>query len=441
VQKRAVKACDTIGNSGMHRMDNAVHLAASRCDGQAHGGCQAGCLLYWKEAWLQRVQLDAEALADGEPDPGQPTAGPVDTGAEPCTLATLTQATRVETPDSDEEVFACQATEMPNAAPVHLAGWDPRQYVRDVTSGNVRPLSMMRSLLIHLFNQFQWANHRFLPSLPLIHGAKRYPFLEGRLEGRTPKETLNLQPGEFVVVKSKEEILQTLDKQERNRGLRFHNGRLKYCGSASGSCAALIRSSTNGPGGWCTSGATASSSTAPSVPPITSSTVPGASTRIGERSGYGGSTALVVGRSLPRDTAIADGAPKPTDHAPGAAGVGNFVDTAVDHVRAQGNRRQARSEAQEFDDVMAPEDPAIGASAIANHEERLGLPVRSPLPERGRGIRPEPIADGGVGHELGAEAHCSSSHSEVTILPAVQALVEAANGIEDKPSEPEPSSV
>jgi hypothetical protein len=43
VDKLALKLCDTINGSGMYRMDHAVHLAGVRCDGQAHGGCQAGC--------------------------------------------------------------------------------------------------------------------------------------------------------------------------------------------------------------------------------------------------------------------------------------------------------------------------------------------------------------------------------------------------------------
>ncbi|MBX6383676.1 MAG: hypothetical protein IRZ07_12005, partial [Microbispora sp.] len=55
VHKVAHKLCDTIGRSGMRRMENAVHLAGARCDGSAHGGCQTACLLYWKEAWLKRV--------------------------------------------------------------------------------------------------------------------------------------------------------------------------------------------------------------------------------------------------------------------------------------------------------------------------------------------------------------------------------------------------
>ena len=56
VDKVAHKLCDTISGSGLHKMENAVHLTDSRCDGTAHGGCQTACLLYWKEAWLKRVE-------------------------------------------------------------------------------------------------------------------------------------------------------------------------------------------------------------------------------------------------------------------------------------------------------------------------------------------------------------------------------------------------
>jgi len=29
------------------------HLAGLRCDGSAHGGCQAECNLFWKDVWLK----------------------------------------------------------------------------------------------------------------------------------------------------------------------------------------------------------------------------------------------------------------------------------------------------------------------------------------------------------------------------------------------------
>ena len=54
VSKRAHKTCDPPKRPRRRRrMANAVHLEDVRCDsGQAHGGCQAGCLIFWKEAWL-----------------------------------------------------------------------------------------------------------------------------------------------------------------------------------------------------------------------------------------------------------------------------------------------------------------------------------------------------------------------------------------------------
>ena len=55
VYKRAHKTCDTITYSGSQRIANAVHLEGIRCNGQAHGGCQAECLIFWKEAWMKRT--------------------------------------------------------------------------------------------------------------------------------------------------------------------------------------------------------------------------------------------------------------------------------------------------------------------------------------------------------------------------------------------------
>jgi hypothetical protein len=53
VFKRAHKTCDTVFPTRSRRVDRSVHLA-TRCDGQAHGGCQAAdCLIFWKEAWLK----------------------------------------------------------------------------------------------------------------------------------------------------------------------------------------------------------------------------------------------------------------------------------------------------------------------------------------------------------------------------------------------------
>ena len=54
----AHKTCDTVNKTGGRRMRNAVHLEGLRCDGAAHGGCQAQCLLFFKEAWLEPAPDD-----------------------------------------------------------------------------------------------------------------------------------------------------------------------------------------------------------------------------------------------------------------------------------------------------------------------------------------------------------------------------------------------
>jgi hypothetical protein len=58
VYKRAHKTCDTVFPTRGRRVSSAVHLE-TRCDGSAHGGCQAGCLIFWKEAWLKPVKSNA----------------------------------------------------------------------------------------------------------------------------------------------------------------------------------------------------------------------------------------------------------------------------------------------------------------------------------------------------------------------------------------------
>ena len=59
VSRRVEKICDTIAATGSRRMRDTVYLEDLRCDGSGHGGCQAGCRIYWKEAWLRRVDGDA----------------------------------------------------------------------------------------------------------------------------------------------------------------------------------------------------------------------------------------------------------------------------------------------------------------------------------------------------------------------------------------------
>jgi hypothetical protein len=210
VDKLATKLCDTISWSGMRRMEDAVHLGGTRCDGSGHGGCQAGCLLYWKEAWLKRVD---DGAATPAPTADTPTA----------TSATLAAAAQPE-----PGRFACQATELLRAAPTPVPSWDLRQYVGDVTSGNASAWATVRSVLVGAFNEYQDFSKR-LPHRLRIKGGERYPFIRGFLT-KTPDERLGLQPGDLVRVKSREEIVATLDTGNKNRGMTFDGEMLRHCG-------------------------------------------------------------------------------------------------------------------------------------------------------------------------------------------------------------------
>jgi hypothetical protein len=232
VDKVAAKACDTITNSGMYRMHNAVHLSNSRCDGSAHGGCQASCNIYWKEAWLRKIE-GPETINAVSQEPGQAgrsiRARPVSPAV--CTIKTLSRETRKDlgSVPSGNPCYACQATELLRAAPERIAPWNANSYIRDVRSGNVAGWAMSVCLLIGVFNKAQDALHRLLPERLSIRAGRRFPFIKGKLQ-KTPQATLGLRPGELVRIKSKEEIVGTLDVNNRNRGLSFDAEMLRYCG-------------------------------------------------------------------------------------------------------------------------------------------------------------------------------------------------------------------
>ena len=211
VYKSAHKTCDTIQRYVGRRMNNAVHLDGVRCEGTAHGGCQAGCLLFWKEAWLKPVR---GPHAEAHPTP------PVTPSPSHCSRDALARATRASGAENgDEARYRCQATELLRAT-TPLAWWDPRQYARDIWSGNVRLRDLVRYLLIAAFNSVMRLHWR----------GRQYPYIRGLAAKTTPTETLNLQPNELVQVRTKAEIMPTLNEHQRNRGLWFDMEMVPYCG-------------------------------------------------------------------------------------------------------------------------------------------------------------------------------------------------------------------
>jgi hypothetical protein len=211
----AHKTCDTISSpsSGLRKLDHTVHLAGARCDGSAHGGCQAGCLLFWREEWLETT--------DGVPlrEQSRPSVA---------TEETL-HADTVQGADTDgATLYRCAATEVLRATKP-LPALEPAQYVADVRSGNFSALYVLRGLLVLVFNKAQGLSNKVLPRRLRIAGGRLYPFYRGKGLGPAP-EPLRLQPGELVEVKSKDEIMGALSPESKHGGLIFDGEMLPYCG-------------------------------------------------------------------------------------------------------------------------------------------------------------------------------------------------------------------
>ena len=207
VSASAHKACDTIETYRNRRVENAVHLGV-RCDGSAHGGCQAGCLLYWKTAWLRPV--------DG------PTSQHASLISPPSVVDTsvIDRATRAfESGPSDQVRYSCQATRLVEASSP-MRRTDVRQFWMDLTSGNVSLWKMIRYMPLAVYNTIV----RRLPR------GRTIPSIKGLAGRKTPSEVLDLQPGELVEVKSADEIMRTLDGNGSNRGMVFDTEMLPFCG-------------------------------------------------------------------------------------------------------------------------------------------------------------------------------------------------------------------
>jgi len=208
VYKSAHKTC-TPPSLLLRTIDDTVHLEGLRCDGQAHGGCQAGCLIFWKEAWLRPV--------DG-PAPQDQAAAPPPQAPAPEVLLRATRRPPAE--GATEELYRCQSTDLVHATRA-ATWWSPGMLLKDLTSGNVSLLDLLRYGSLSLLNAVLGLLNR-----------RSYPFLRPRSGDKTPSAELDLQPGEQVVVRSEDEIMGTLNERKKNRGLRFDVEMWPYCGKS-----------------------------------------------------------------------------------------------------------------------------------------------------------------------------------------------------------------
>jgi hypothetical protein len=175
--------------------NDVVMLEDLRCSGTEHGGCQRGCKIFWKQAWLKKIE-DARAqpnlIAEGKTQ-----------------LLTLLKT------ESGSGSYFCQSSEFQMATDQLSFMQRLKKCLCAINFGNCSPSEMMKRIAV-----WSWwkARKKLMGVYP--HGNCK----------PTPVAVLNLQPGELVEVKLKEEIFNTLDKNGMNRGLHFSADMIPFCG-------------------------------------------------------------------------------------------------------------------------------------------------------------------------------------------------------------------
>jgi hypothetical protein len=199
VSQRVVKVCASGMKTGWYfgefRTDDVILLDGLRCSGADHDGCQKACTIFWRTAWLRKVEDGVEPTA---PDPN----------------ASDQLRARLKTTVGPNTYF-CQASELLRATRKLNRSERYSRWLAEIRAGNCGPLEMARRIAIWAFWKARWV--LFGP-----YGARKTK--------ATPTATLNLQPGELVEVKPLARIFETLDEHANNRGLWFSPNMRLLCG-------------------------------------------------------------------------------------------------------------------------------------------------------------------------------------------------------------------
>ena len=200
VSRRAGRLCYSGPQSGRamreFKTDDVVLLDDVRCSGAAHDGCQKACMIFWREAWLRKSTPAA-------PSPVSPP------GAREALLGHLRTS-------SGPRTYFCQASELFNATNVVTRPEVIGRCVRDVRDGRCGVLDMTRRVGTWLF----WKVRRKLLG----------EYARGPHQAATPTATLGLKPGDWVIVKPLDDIMETLSPTGYNRGLYFSPDMRLACG-------------------------------------------------------------------------------------------------------------------------------------------------------------------------------------------------------------------
>jgi hypothetical protein len=200
VEKTCVDVEPPVESNRRFAKNDVVTLEGLRCDGGGHDGCKRGCRIYWKEAWLR-------------PAEGPEAVVPVEESAR----AELRARLKVK---ADEERYFCQSTELlrsTEAFPGRMKPWLVRIAFRQIRQQDLSPWETAKLFV-------RWLRLRIHRA---ISGDDR---LRGPHTKGTPVAVLDLKPGELVRIKDFDQIVATLDRKKRNRGINICHEMTRCCG-------------------------------------------------------------------------------------------------------------------------------------------------------------------------------------------------------------------
>ena len=192
VEKTCVDVTPPMEPNRRFANNDVVTLQGMRCDGSGHDGCNRGCRIFWKEAWL-RPSITSDATIDATSGATMP--------ADEIALAELRARLKVK---ADGQHYFCQSTELIRATesfPGKMKPWLVRIALRQVRQKDRSALEIAK-----LFGR--WLRLRIHRAMS---GDEK---LRGTQANGTPVAVLDLKPGELVRVKSFNEIVSTLDQKD-----------------------------------------------------------------------------------------------------------------------------------------------------------------------------------------------------------------------------------
>ena len=198
VEKTCVDVASPVYPNRRFAANDVVFLDGPRCGGDGHDGCRRGCKIFWKEDWLWPFDS-------------------IDTSTPTSQIGLNELLPRLKT-KLDENHYFCQSTQLCKATeafPGKKKLWMLRIAFREIRNGDRSVLEILKLFVLWSWQRLQ----------RLVHGKQ---WLRGPHK-QTLTVSLGLKPGNAVRIKSRAEMVATLDYRGRNRGMGICYEMTRYC--------------------------------------------------------------------------------------------------------------------------------------------------------------------------------------------------------------------